>query len=184
MSKSGSPMRCGGFCRRHWRAISRFMARFARRQQGTGRANCRLADVLSSAHVLDAAASMASSATFRGILLRAVSGCCYNNGGLRNRHWANAITKHGGKRQWQTSVQSLPNQYQCATVSSFPVQFGRTHTNQPNLVSPVAHINQASQKRMETPDFPKRLDTAQFRLISDQSQVRSRMSKPSQLCWV
>ena len=135
-------------------------------------------------HVLDAAASMASSATFRGILLRAVSGCCYNNGGLRNRHWANAITKHGGKRQWQTSVQSLPNQYQCATVSSFPVQFGRTYTNQPNLVSPVAHINQASQKRMETPDFPKRLDTAQFRLISDQSQVRSRMSKPSQLCWV
>ncbi len=36
-------------------------------------------------HVPDAAASMASSATFRGILLLAVSGCCYNNGGLRNR---------------------------------------------------------------------------------------------------
>ena len=59
-------------------------------------------------HVLDAVASMASSATFRGILLRAVSGCCYNNGGLRNRRWANAITKHGGKGEWQTSVQSLP----------------------------------------------------------------------------
>ena len=59
-------------------------------------------------HVLDAAA-MASSATFRGILLRAVSGCCYNNGGLRNRRWANAITKHGGKGEWQTSVQSLPS---------------------------------------------------------------------------
>ena len=58
-------------------------------------------------HVLDAAA-MASSATFRGILLRAVSGCCYNNGGLRNRRWANAITKHGGKGEWQTSVQSVP----------------------------------------------------------------------------
>ena len=30
---------------------SRFMARFARRQEGTGRTNCRLADVLfSSAH--------------------------------------------------------------------------------------------------------------------------------------
>ena len=42
---------------------------------------------------------MASSATFRGILLRAVSGCCYNNGGLRNRRWANAITKHGSKRR-------------------------------------------------------------------------------------
>ena len=55
-------------------------------------------------HMLDAAASMASSATFRGILLRAVSGCCYNNGGLRNRRWANAITKHGGKGEWQTSV--------------------------------------------------------------------------------
>ena len=50
-------------------------------------------------HVLDAAASMASSATFRGILLWAVSGCCYNNGGLR---------KHSGKGEWQTSVQSLP----------------------------------------------------------------------------
>ena len=48
-------------------------------------------------HMLDSAASMASSVTFRGILLRAVSGCCYNNGGLRNRRWANAITKHGGK---------------------------------------------------------------------------------------
>ena len=36
-------------------------------------------------HVLDAVASMASSATFRGILLWAVSGCCYNNGGLRKR---------------------------------------------------------------------------------------------------
>ena len=59
-------------------------------------------------HVLDAAASMASSATFRGILLRAVSGCWYNNGGLRNRRWANAITKHGGKGEWQTSVQTLP----------------------------------------------------------------------------
>ena len=59
-------------------------------------------------HVLDAAASMASSATFRGILLWAVSGCCYNNGGLRNKRWANAITKHGGKGEWQTSVQSLP----------------------------------------------------------------------------
>ena len=35
-------------------------------------------------YVLDAAACMASSATFWGILLRAVSGCCYNNGGLRN----------------------------------------------------------------------------------------------------
>ena len=58
--------------------------------------------------MLDAAASMASSATFRGILLRAVSGCCYNNGGLRNRRWANAITKHGGKGEWQTSVQTLP----------------------------------------------------------------------------
>ena len=59
-------------------------------------------------HVLDAAASMASSATFRGILLRAVSGCWYNNGGLRNRRWANAITKHGGKGEWQTCVQTLP----------------------------------------------------------------------------
>ena len=36
-------------------------------------------------HVLDVAASMASSATLREILLRAVSGCCYHNGGLRNR---------------------------------------------------------------------------------------------------
>ena len=35
-------------------------------------------------HALDAAASMTSSVTFRGILLRAVSGCCYKNGGLRN----------------------------------------------------------------------------------------------------
>ena len=68
-------------------------------------------------HVLDAAA-MASSATFRGILLRAVSGCCYNNGGLRNRRWANAITKHGGKGEWQTSVQSLPS---CKEASSTPV---------------------------------------------------------------
>ena len=59
-------------------------------------------------HVLDAAASMASSATLRGILLRAVSGCCYNSGGLRNRRWANAITKHGSKGEWQTSVQTLP----------------------------------------------------------------------------
>ena len=54
--------------------------------------------------VLDAAASMASSATFRGILLRAVFGCCYNNGGLRNRRWVNVITKHGGKGEWQASV--------------------------------------------------------------------------------
>ena len=30
-------------------SYSRFMARFARRQQGTGRTNCHLADVLSSA---------------------------------------------------------------------------------------------------------------------------------------
>ena len=59
-------------------------------------------------HMLDAAASMASGATLRGILLRAVSGCCYNNGGLRNRRWANAITKHGSKGEWQTSAQSLP----------------------------------------------------------------------------
>ena len=62
-------------------------------------------------YVFDAAASMASSATFWGILLRAVSGCCYNNAGLRNRRWANAITKHGGKGEWQTSVQSLPFHY-------------------------------------------------------------------------
>ena len=59
-------------------------------------------------YVLDAAGSMTSSATFLGILLWAVSGCCYNNGGLRNRRWANAIMKHGGKGEWQTSVQSLP----------------------------------------------------------------------------
>ena len=58
-------------------------------------------------HVLDSTASMASSATLWGILLRAVSGCCYNNGGLRNRRWANAITKHDGKGGCQTSVQSL-----------------------------------------------------------------------------
>ena len=59
-------------------------------------------------HVLDAAACTASSATFWKILLRAVSGCCYNNDGLRNRRWANAITKHGGKGEWQTSGTSLP----------------------------------------------------------------------------
>ena len=59
-------------------------------------------------HVLDAAGCMTSSATFRGILLWAVSGCCYHNGGLRNRRWANAITKHGAKGEWPTSVQSLP----------------------------------------------------------------------------
>ena len=49
MPKSGPPWRCSGYFRRRWPAISRFMARFARRQQGTGRTNCRLADVLSSA---------------------------------------------------------------------------------------------------------------------------------------
>ena len=38
-----------------------------------------------------------------------VSACCYKNGGLRNRRWANAITKHGGKGEWQTSVQTPPN---------------------------------------------------------------------------
>ena len=47
-------------------SYSRFMVRFAKRQQGTGRTNCRLADVLPSDHVLDASASMASSATFGG----------------------------------------------------------------------------------------------------------------------
>ena len=67
-------------------------------------------------HMLGAAASMASGATLRGILLRAVSGCCYNNGGLRDRRWANAITKHGSKGEWQTSVQSLPS-----TVAERPV---------------------------------------------------------------
>ena len=47
-------------------SYSRFMVRFAKRQQGTGRTNCRLADVLPSDHVLDASASMASIATFGG----------------------------------------------------------------------------------------------------------------------
>ena len=42
-------------------------------------------------HVLDAEASMASSAIFWGIVLRVVSGCCYNNGGLRSSHYANEI---------------------------------------------------------------------------------------------
>ena len=71
-------------------------------------------------HTLDAAAFMASSATFRGIVLRAVSGCCYNNGGLRNRRWANAITKHGGssKDEWQTSVQTLPLSSTCRHFKS------------------------------------------------------------------
>ena len=35
-------------------------------------------------HVLDAVAPIVSGATFRRILLRAVSGCCYDDGGLRN----------------------------------------------------------------------------------------------------
>ena len=47
--KSVPPMRWSESFRRRCPAISRFMARFARRQQGTGRTNCRLADVLSSA---------------------------------------------------------------------------------------------------------------------------------------
>ena len=49
MPKLGSPMRCDRSFRRRWPAISRFMARFTKRQQGTGRINCCLADVLSSA---------------------------------------------------------------------------------------------------------------------------------------
>ena len=83
---------------RRWPAIFHFVARFARRQQGAGRTIVVWQMCYPVQHVLDAAACMASSATFRGILLRAVSSCCYNNGGLRNRRWANAITQHGGKR--------------------------------------------------------------------------------------
>ena len=47
--RSGPPWRCSGYFRQRRPAISRFIARFASRQQGTGRTNCRLADVLSSA---------------------------------------------------------------------------------------------------------------------------------------
>ena len=89
-------------------SYSRFMARFARRQQGTGRTNCRLPDVLSSAACALRVGVHGQQCDIWGILLLAVSGCCYNNGGLRNRRWANAITKHGGKDEWLTSVQSLP----------------------------------------------------------------------------
>ena len=60
------------------------MARFVRRQQGTVKTNCRLADVLSSAVRARRGGVHGQHATFWGILLRAVSGCCYNNGGLRN----------------------------------------------------------------------------------------------------
>ena len=90
-------------------SYSRFMARFARRQQGTGSAIVVWQMCYPVQHVLDAAGCVASSATFREILLRAVSGCCYNNGGLRNRRWANAITKHGCKGEWHTSVKTLPS---------------------------------------------------------------------------
>ena len=89
-------------------AISRFMPRFARRQQGTGRTNCRLADVLSGVARARRGGVHGQQCDISGILLRAVSGCCYNNDGLRNRRRANAITKHGGKGEWQTSVQTLP----------------------------------------------------------------------------
>ena len=86
MPKSCPPRRFSEYFRRRWPAISRFMARFARRQQGTGRTIVVWQICYPVQHVLDAAACMASSATFRGILLWAVSRCCYNNGGLRNRH--------------------------------------------------------------------------------------------------
>ena len=85
-----------------------FVARFARRQQGTGRTNCRLAEVLSSDHVLDAAASMAGSATFGGFccgqyLAAVTTTVAYGTGVGRTQ-----LRKTGGKGKWQTSVQSLP----------------------------------------------------------------------------
>ena len=85
------------------------MARFARRQQGTGRTNCRLADVLSSAARARRGVVHDQQCDISGDFVAGVSGYCYNNGGLRNRRWANAITKHGGKGEWQTSIQTLPS---------------------------------------------------------------------------
>ena len=102
-------MRCSGYFRRRWPATHVSWLGFARRQQGTGRTNCRLADVLSSAARARRGGVHGQQCDISGILLWAVSGCCYHNGGLRNRRWANAITKHGGKGGWQTLNGSLPS---------------------------------------------------------------------------
>ena len=59
-------------------AISCLMARFVRRQQRTGRTNCRLADVLSGAVRARCGGVHGRQCDFSGILLRPVSGCFYN----------------------------------------------------------------------------------------------------------
>ena len=86
-----------------------------------------------------------------------------------NDRWANEITKHGGKGEWQTSVQSLPNDSagkRNDQLNSPPVRFrksvmprGRFRTGKnPSLDSLLGWRTRPCNQRLSTASVPRSED--------------------------